>query len=422
MRHISPISGVAAYRDQYVATAGYDNLVILWDGHTKVPIHRTFHDHLANQCSFSSCGRYLVTSSSDYTARLWEVPTLRLQAVYSGHDDDVEMAAFNDQGNLVATCSRDHNIRIFALDGALQSKLCGHEADVLSVCWEQESDHLISSSDDGTVRKWDVKSGQLLETIDFDDVETDTIAITESGVIFAGNDAGAIIVVKDGVTHHIPAHNAGIKRLVYNADKRILVSLSYDRQVKVWAVSPDAYLSKIRTSDLPTIVWPRSCAFFGDHKLVFGTFGSVFAIYDYVADVWNTDGIEPSISLNATVYSHNNLYSIGDAGVLYRDNHKVRELGSLCNFLLPFGDLILTGGQMGQLFNAVNGQMVYQHRSPLNCGATFVKDGLSHAIVGAYTGEGIVFRQDGEGTVRHVDTIQLHDNAIKGLACSENKK
>jgi WD40 repeat protein len=116
-------------------------------------------------------------------------------------------------------------------------------------------------------------------------------------------------------------------------------------------------------------------------------------------------------------HSQGSTYAIGDAGVVYRDGRPAASLGSLCNFLLPFGSSVLTGGQMGRVFDAVSGQCLYQHRSPLNCGATFVKDGVPHAIIGAYTGEGLVFRREGQAIV-HVATVPLHDNAIKGVACS----
>ncbi len=419
MKHFGPISGVSAYKDRYIATAGYDNLIILWDGETKVPLHRVFHDHLANQCTFSPCGRYLVSSSSDYTARLWDVPTLNLRAVYAGHDDDVEMSAFNERGDQVATCSRDHQIRIFDLNGTLRSTLKGHEADVLSVSWTPGGKGLISSSDDGTVRKWDVPSGQLRETVDLEGVETDTIALTEHGVIFAGNDDGDIICIQDGVTRSLPAHQAGIKRLIYDADKHLLASLSYDRTLILWSVDTEANLSKQRISALPGIVWPRSGAFFADHHLVFGTFGSTFATYDYRGDVWNLDDIHPSISLNAATHSRGSTYAIGDAGTLWRDGHQVQHLDTLCNFLLPFGETLLTGGQMGKVFDALSGRVVHQHRSPINCGATFVKAGIPHAIIGTYTGEGLVFCQDRDGDLVHEATIKLHDNAVKGIACSD---
>lgn len=55
--------------------------------------------------------------------------------------------------------------------------------------------------------------------------------------------------------------------------------------------------------------------------------------------------------------------------VFFLIGRPIAELGSLCNFLLPFGDVVLTGGQLGIVFDAISGKRIHQHRSPLNCGA-----------------------------------------------------
>src|SRR5690242_16443399 len=111
IQHSGPISGIAAYRDKLIATAGYDSQVILWDQASGRALNRVWHDHLANQCSFSADGTRLVTSSSDYTARLWSVPGLRLLSLFNDQDDDVEMSVFHPARDLVATASRDHKLR-----------------------------------------------------------------------------------------------------------------------------------------------------------------------------------------------------------------------------------------------------------------------------------------------------------------------
>lgn len=314
MKHIGPISGIAAHAAHFVATAGYDNQVILWNATTGEPIHRVHHDHLANQCAFSSDGKHLVSASSDYTARIWEVPSMRLKAVLQGHNDDVEMAVFSPDSQRVATCSRDHVLRIFDLDGVQLQAFHGHQADVISVVWSPDGQRLISSSDDGTVRQWDTRSGQQCDEVDIGGVETDTIAITREGVVFAGDDEGRISIIADGQVQTVPAHAAGIKRIVWNDDKRLLVSLSYDRSAILWTFDAGRNLVKRRSTALPSIVWPRSCAFVGDEQLVFATFGSRYATWNYEQDQWQVSGIEPAVSINAVVRSEERQYSIPPRG------------------------------------------------------------------------------------------------------------
>lgn len=418
MRHKGPISGIAAYADTYVATAGYDNQVILWDAATKRPLTRAFHDHLANQVSFSPDGKYLLTSSSDYTARLWSLPGLKLLAVLSDHEDDVEMSVFHPTEPLIATASRDHRVRVYAFDGSLQTVFEGHTADVISVEWAPDKGELVSSSDDGTIKRWSLSTGGMVDDIDLGGVETDTVALAPDGTVFAGNDDGEIVRVDAAGTTAQSAHDAGIKRLVLNGARELLVSLSYDRRLLVWDTSGDV-LRQVAASSLPSDVWPRSCAFLNDTTLVFATFGSSYATYDITSDTWDLDGVEPTEGVNAVARFQGATLTIGDAGLQWRDGEEVARTGSLCNFLTPVGDRVFTGGQMGTVFDALTGEAVYQHRSPLNCGAAFEREGRAHFIVGTYTGEGLVFSLADDGAVVFERALPLHGNAVKGVAVAD---
>lgn len=422
MKHTGPISGIAAHRNDLVATAGYDNQVLLWDGRTHEPLHRVHHDHLANQCSFNAHGNRLVTSSSDYTARLWHVPSMRLQSVFAGHEDDVEMAAFNPHSTQIATCSRDHTARLFSLTGEPGPVCRGHTADVISVGWERCGNVIVTSSDDGTIRRWDTTRGECLEIIDLGGVETDTLVIVHDNLILAGNDKGHIISVGANGNHSaMAAHSAGIKRLAYDSDKRILTSLSYDHTLSVWTVGIDGMLQRIDRTEFPAVVWPRSCAFLGESRIVFSTFGSTYAIYDYKTREWDVDGITPDESINALTIHQNAVYSIGDAGDAFRNGERVGRFGSVCNFLTPWSDQLLSGGQLGHIYEVLSNTVLHSHRSPVNCAATFTKDGQEWAIVGAYTGEGLLFRRKSQrGAIEYVASIHLHTNAVKGIATSSD--
>ncbi|MFJ3445415.1 WD40 repeat domain-containing protein [Streptomyces sp. NPDC086081] len=420
IRHHGPISGVAAFGGAYVATAGYDNQVILWDAARRAPLARAVHDHLANQVAFSPDGKLLLTSSSDYTARLWSVPDLKLRAVLSEQKDDVEMSVFHPTRELVATASRDHLVRVYDFAGALVARFEGHTADVISVAWLGESDELLTSSDDGTVKRWSLASGGMVGEVDLGGVETDTIAITRAGVVYAGNDDGEIITIADGRTGKAPAHEAGIKRLVYNAATESLVSLSYDRTLRVWDASDaEAGLRLTHTAEFPAEVWARSCAFLDDSTLVFGTFGSSYALYRVTDGTWDLTGVEPTACVNSVVTTADGaVWTTGDAGLVWVDGTQRADTGSLCNFLVEVGDRVLTGGQLGRVFDARDGRVLHQHRSPLNCAAAFTRDGVPHVVVGAYTGEGLVFAVREGQEPEHVATLPLHTNAVKGVAVS----
>jgi WD40 repeat protein len=215
----------------------------------------------------------------------------------------------------------------------------------------------------------------------------------------------------------IPAHEAGVKRLVLDDERRLLVSLSYDRTMRLWDVTDTP--TATATADLPADVWPRSCAFAGESSLVFATFGVSYRTYDYRTEVWEDTRIEPTYGINAVATLRGSgVLTVGDAGIVWRDGQTVAETGSLCNFLTPAPGLVFTGGQLGKVFDALTGNEIYQHRSPINCGVTFNRDGVPHVLIGTYTGEGLVFRVPEPGRCEFVKELQLHTNAVKGVAVS----
>ncbi|WP_324103317.1 WD40 repeat domain-containing protein [Noviherbaspirillum sp.] len=417
MHHQGPISGIA-HTGAYIATAGYDNQLILWEAETRRAISRSLHGHLINQCAFSNDGRLLVSASSDYSARIWEVPSLRLKAALVGHADDVDMAVFSPDDKLVATCALDRVIRIFDLEGHCLKTMHGHVGNILSVAWSSDGLRLVSSSVDGTVREWDIANGCEVRCNDID-VRTDTLAIDAVGRIIAGDDFGRIVVIIDGRISYVQAHKAGVKKVIYDEASKVLATLSYDRTIAMWQLDEQMQPSELSRSTFPSSVWPRSGVFIDADRIAVGTFGSSYAIYDWRADRWDLDGIVADISLNAVAVAGDSVYAVGDAGTVLCDDEPATELGSLCNFLLAADNRLFSGGQLGQLFDARTGAVLYRHHSPLNCGAAFVRGGQTHIVVGAYTGEALVFAMRSDGGLDLVAELKIYENAIKGLAAND---
>jgi len=417
IEHMSPISGVDAH-GTLVATAGYDNRVILWDSTSWTALAEGRHDHLANQCRFSRSGRLLATSSSDYSARIWSVPDLRLVTVLGDQKDDVETTVISPDESQVATASRDHLVRVYDMDGRLVRRLEGHEADVLSAEWTDGGRRIVTTSDDGTVRWWDAEQGALVRTLDLGDVETDTIAVIDDQFGVLGNDEGQLVAVRAGgdpVFH--PAHDAGIKRLAYDPVDDVVVSCSYDRTVRFWRFSADGSVKHLHTTDVPADVWMRSCARLGDGRWVFGTFGTSYGLYDRATDTWDLSGVRPTPGANSVAVDTGQVFTVGDSGTVRRGDEVTAELGSCCNVVFPFAGMAVAGGQLGTVFDAITGAKLHQHRSPINCMASYTDpDGRPELIVGTYTGEAIRLVSTEDGRLVWRGDVRLHHNAVKGVA------
>ncbi|MDE1917153.1 MAG: WD40 repeat domain-containing protein [Sphingomonadales bacterium] len=416
MHHVGPIAGVAAY-GPWVASAGYDNRLILWDSATRQALARANHDHLVNACAFSHDGRQLVSASSDYTARIWSLPDLRLTAVLAGHGDDVDMARFSPNDQLVATCALDRIVRVYDATGAMRHAMPGHSGNILSLAWI-DSCRFVTSSVDGTLREWDAISGACLRVTDLG-VRSDCVEIAADGRIVAGDDAGRIVVLDASGTHFVPAHAAGIKKLVLSKSGDRLVTLGYDRALAVWDLATGDLPGEIARETMPAQIWARAAAVCADGTIAVGTFGGTWASFDPVTSAWDMAGVAAGEAINAIAETPHGLATIGDAGCLRIDGAPDATMNSLCNFIAASGNRLFTGGHLGELYDAQSGALMHRHTSPLNCGAGFMRAGQPHLAIGTYTGEILIFSTGRD--VNLIETLAAHANAVKSLVAGHGE-
>ena len=168
-------------------------------------------------------------------------------------------------------------------------------------------------------------------------------------------------------------------------------------------------------------MWARAAVLIGPGRVAVGTFGSSFGVFDWETNTWDMQGIVAGSGLNAIAVVDGVQYAIGDAGTLFQDGEASAQLGSLCNFLLGAGRRLFSGGQLGQLFDARSGEILYKHHSPLNCGASFLRDGKLHIVIGTYTGEALVFTLEDGDRLRLLTSLKIYENAIKGLVATRDQ-
>ena len=169
------------------------------------------------------------------------------------------------------------------------------------------------------------------------------------------------------------------------------------------------------------MIWSRAATFLDARRLVLGTFGSRYALYDWHADRWDLHGVAAGVAVNAVCLHDGALHAVGDAGDVVRDGATIAKTGSLCNFLVSSEDRLLTGGQLGIVFDALTGQPLHQHHSPLNCGAAFTRRDVPHVAIGTYTGEVLIFKLMHGSAPELVTSIVVFGNAVKGLASAEGE-
>lgn len=417
--HRGPISGVAA-SSEYVVTAGYDNATIVWDAETHQALGRVQHDHLVNQCDISPDGRRLVTAGSDYSARIYTFPGLRLEAIIICHQDDVLQAKFSPDGKLIATCAYDGTVAISRVSGKLVAMCHGHTALVERIAWSTDGTTLVSCGTDGTIRGWAAATGDSLFVRSGFRTDVDDVVHLGGEIWIAGGDDGQLRFISSSSERSIPAHGAGIKALSRSGNR--LLTTGYDQRYNIFSIGADLNLTKVADGQLPPEAWARSACLLDDNRIILASFGSRYLIHDLRNGTWDKRDYTPSPGLNGIVARDGRVYTTGDSGALRIDGSVVAAVPSLCNAVAVAGEQVLVAGQTGELFDALSGVALYAHSAPINRieVVSIRPDGSVDVALGAYDGAVLLLTLNA-GQVTSTRIIPVAPSAIKGLRSSEGR-
>jgi WD40 repeat protein len=135
-------------------------------------------------------------------------------------------------------------IKVFnAAGGSELYTITGHSGPVRSVAYSPDGRWLASASDDGMVKLWEARSGQLVRPIADRDSSVSAvaaIAFSPDGACLAGAVIeDATVRIWDTATghqlHQLRGHTGNVTRVVFSPDGGRLATASEDRTVRVWA-------------------------------------------------------------------------------------------------------------------------------------------------------------------------------------------
>ena len=160
--------------------------------------------------------------------------------VLEGHSRGVYRVVFSPDGALVASTSQDKTIRLWNVKTGETRVLKGHEGMVMAVAFSPDSSLLASGSPygDKTVRLWDVKTGNCRILRGHEGRVWD-VAFSPDGSLLASAAEDKTVrlwEVKTGKARVLKGHDDAVHGVTFSPDGSLLASRSADKTIRLWDV------------------------------------------------------------------------------------------------------------------------------------------------------------------------------------------
>ncbi|KAN0084640.1 WD40-repeat-containing domain protein [Elaphomyces granulatus] len=241
-----------------LCTAGYDHTIRFWEALSGICSRTLQHpDSQVNRLCITPDKRYLAAAGHN-SVKLYDIKSTNPHPVMSfdGHTNNVTGVAFHCEGKWMVTSSEDGTVKVWdTRSGSLQRNYI-HKAPVNDVVIHPNQGELISCDRAGTVRVWDLgESVCTHQLIPEDDTAVHSVSVASDGsLLCAGNKRGSVYIwrmIQDSeVTRIIPmakfqAHKDYLTRLLLSPDVKHLATCSADHTAKIWNLDPEYPPAKV---------------------------------------------------------------------------------------------------------------------------------------------------------------------------------
>ncbi|HKI36604.1 MAG TPA: sigma-70 family RNA polymerase sigma factor [Gemmataceae bacterium] len=263
-----------------LASAGYENVVRLWDvAGGKQTAEFSGHTALVLAVAFAPDGKTLASGSYDGTARLWDVASgkeVKMLDVDAGLNHGVTGVAFSPDGKQLAACTTGSRlVRVYdTASGKETHTLAGGR--FRRVVFSPDGKTLAAGDGNNAIRLWEMPSGKLLHPAEPHHSGVHCIALSPDGKTLAAATTFKTVYLWDVTTgkplRRLEGHEHGVYPVAFSPDGKRVASGSRDGTARVWDVATGKELHQFLGYDGPKVadVWVYGVSFAPDGKRLAG--------------------------------------------------------------------------------------------------------------------------------------------------------
>nr|VFJ58265.1 MAG: WD40 repeat [Candidatus Kentron sp. FW] len=179
-------------------------------------------------------------------------PALKLRHTLRGHTNNVYRMALSPDGHILASPSLDGTIRLWEVETGQLLQTLEHQGIPICVAWSPDGTRLASGGGPGDKRVslWDITSGQQIRILDEHDGRVNGVAWSPDGRWLASCSDDETVRIRAPETkqllRELEGHTGSINEIAWSPDATLLCSGSWDTTVRLWDVESDKTIGTLK--------------------------------------------------------------------------------------------------------------------------------------------------------------------------------
>ncbi|KAI1816276.1 WD repeat-containing protein pop3 [Poronia punctata] len=232
-----------------LCTAGYDHTIRFWEALSGICSRTIQHpDSQVNRLCISPDKRFLA-AAGHHSVKLYDIKSTNPNPLltFEGHTGNVTGVAFHCEVKWMVTSSEDGTVKVWDTRTGTIQRSYNHGSAVNDVVIHPNQGEIISCDRGGSVRLWDLAENNCShQLIPEEDVSVSSVTVASDGsLLCAANNTGNVfvwsLVQNYERTDLVPltqfsAHREYITRVLLSPDVKKLATCSSDHTAKIWAI------------------------------------------------------------------------------------------------------------------------------------------------------------------------------------------